>query len=153
MQHQSPQCMRHQPGVKRGSDHVPLVLPANWQHWTAASCACCAGWRGITCSHALLQDRCPKWADDGECVTNAGWMNTNCRRSCNSCTNVQSFTQVSYDFCTRTWPVGVMHGASVQNCVSAHSRSTVVLMQKIVYCVLRLWACCGADAGRCFDSL
>ncbi|CAK0787343.1 hypothetical protein CVIRNUC_010562 [Coccomyxa viridis] len=38
-------------------------------------------------------DRCQKWADDGECASNAGWMNTNCRRSCSSCTNVQSFTQ------------------------------------------------------------
>ena len=59
----------------------------------------------------LLQDRCPKWADDGECATNAGWMNTNCRRSCNSCTNVQSFTQVDYNCCTRTWPVFVTHSA------------------------------------------
>ena len=41
----------------------------------------------------FLQDRCPKWAKGDECTTNAGWMNTNCRRSCGSCTNVQSFTQ------------------------------------------------------------
>ncbi|CAL5222328.1 g4674 [Coccomyxa viridis] len=38
-------------------------------------------------------DRCTKWQKTGECNTNAGWMNTNCRKSCGSCTNVQSFTQ------------------------------------------------------------
>ena len=42
----------------------------------------------------MMQDRCRKWAKNGECNTNAGWMNTNCRKSCGSCTNVQSFTQV-----------------------------------------------------------
>ena len=42
----------------------------------------------------MKQDRCTKWSKTGECNTNAGWMNTNCRKSCGSCTNVQSFTQV-----------------------------------------------------------
>ena len=69
------------------------------------------GWRAIQCPHALLQDRCQKWADDGECATNAGWMNTNCRKSCNSCTNVQSFTQVDCDCCTDNLACHCLHMA------------------------------------------
>ncbi|EIE24386.1 hypothetical protein COCSUDRAFT_40799 [Coccomyxa subellipsoidea C-169] len=32
-----------------------------------------------------LQDRCPKWAGNNECVTNPSWMKTNCRLSCGTC--------------------------------------------------------------------
>ena len=76
-----------------------LLPPVIRQPWAAASWALSAERRATMCSYALLQDRCQKWADDGECATNAGWMNTNCRRSCSSCTNVQSFTQVNHDLC------------------------------------------------------
>ncbi len=54
----------------------------------------CIGGHQLTDGLCMKQDRCTKWQKTGECNTNAGWMNTNCRKSCGSCTNVQSFTQV-----------------------------------------------------------
>eukprot|EP00878_Enallax_costatus_P028599 GHUV01030901.1.p1 GENE.GHUV01030901.1~~GHUV01030901.1.p1 ORF type:complete len:422 (+),score=72.83 GHUV01030901.1:42-1307(+) len=34
---------------------------------------------------ALLQDRCPVWANDGECSKNLDYMMISCKQSCNNC--------------------------------------------------------------------
>jgi len=37
------------------------------------------------CGCVDTNEWCPTWAKDGECLTNAAWMQTNCRKSCKTC--------------------------------------------------------------------
>jgi hypothetical protein len=63
-------------GTARAGECIPSSIELHSFH-------CYSGTRAMHCLD--VEERCPEWADDGECQANPGYMQFHCRKSCQTC--------------------------------------------------------------------
>ncbi|KAK3603705.1 hypothetical protein CHS0354_023311 [Potamilus streckersoni] len=80
-------------GTKESTKNNNHITTWSWQWICIFSGLCPKEWTIGICQDVYPQDKCQRWEENGDCITNDKWMKEYCRATCKACDNSTTDTE------------------------------------------------------------